>query len=88
MSIAMGTFPYLISISVNKSSISMALGVYAAINAVGGVISPFVINPITTTLSKVGFNAFSVGGVIALVTYVAILFSGFQKKLVINAENN
>lgn len=36
MSIAMGTFPYLISISVNKSSISMALGVYAAINAVGG----------------------------------------------------
>ncbi|WEB31440.1 hypothetical protein PUW59_03825 [Lactobacillus mulieris] len=88
MSIAMGTFPYLISISVNKSSISMALGVYTAINAVGGVISPFVINPITTTLSKVGFNAFSVGGVIGLIIYVAILFSGFQKKLVINAKNN
>lgn len=88
MSIAMGTFPYLISISVNKNSISMALGVYTAINAVGGVISPFVINPITTTLSKVGFNAFSVGSVIALIIYVAILFSGFQKKLVINAENN
>lgn len=88
MSIAMGTFPYLISISVNKSSISMALGVYTAINAVGGVISPFAINPLTIALSKFGFNVFAVGGLISLVTYVAILLSGFQKKLVINAENN
>ncbi|MCZ3621672.1 hypothetical protein [Lactobacillus mulieris] len=66
----------------------MALGVYTAINAVGGVISPFVINPLTIALSKFCFNVFVVGGLISLVTYVAILFSGFQKKLVINAENN
>lgn len=87
MSIAMGTFPYLISLSVNANSVSMALGVYAAINAVGGVISPFVINPLTKMFTPMGLNVFAIGGIIALIIYLAILLSGFQKKLLLNAEN-
>ena len=87
MSIAMGQFPYLISISVGKSSVSMALGVYVAIYSVGGVVSPFIINPLTSVVENMGLNVFSVSGVIALILGVACILLNFQKKLVQDALN-
>ncbi|MFC6180569.1 MFS transporter [Lactiplantibacillus daowaiensis] len=85
MSIAMGQFPYLISITVGKNSVSMALGVYVAIYSVGGVVSPFIINPLTSAVKSMGLNAFSVSGVLALILGVACLLVNFQKKLVQDA---
>lgn len=87
MSIAMGQFPYLISISVGKSSVSMALGVYVAIYSIGGVLSPFIINPLTSAVENMGLNVFSVSGVIALILGVACILLNFQKKLVQDALN-
>lgn len=87
MSIAMGQFPYLISISVGKSSVSMALGVYVAIYSVGGVVSPFIINPLTSVVENMGLNVFSVSGIIALILGVACILLNFQKKLVQDALN-
>ena len=40
----------------------MALGVYQAINPIGGVVSPFVVNPLSNALH---FNVFIIGGFIA-----------------------
>lgn len=85
MSIAMGQFPYLISIAVGQNSVSMALGVYVAIYSVGGVVSPFVINPLTTAVEKIGLNAFSVSGVLALLLGVICIAGKFQKNLVEHA---
>lgn len=82
MSIAMGQFPYLISISLDETSVSMGLGVYAAINAIGGVLSPFVVNPLTKLLVSVGMNVFSVAGVLALILALVIWLGRFQRKLV------
>lgn len=82
MSIAMGQFPYLISIAVGKSSVSMALGVYVAIYSIGGVVSPFVVNPMTSALKGMGLNVFSASGVLALVLGVLVLVLKFQKNLV------
>ncbi|MDF7681997.1 MFS transporter [Lactobacillus sp. ESL0679] len=82
MSVAMGQFPYLISISVGKSSVSMALGVYTAIYSVGGIVSPFVINPLTELFKRVGLNVFSISGILALVIAIVCLLSQFQKRLV------
>ncbi len=82
MSIAMGQFPYLISIAVDKSSVSMALGVYIAIDSIGAMVSPFIVNPLTTVFSKMGFNVFSVSGVLALIIGIICLVSQFQKNLV------
>ncbi len=87
MSIAMGQFPYLISISVGKSSVSMALGVYVAIYSIGGVLSPFIINPLTSVVENMGLNVFSVSGIIALILGVACILLNFQKKLVQDALN-
>ena len=87
MSIAMGQFPYLISISVGKSSVSMALGVYVAIYSIGGVVSPFIINPLTSIVENMGLNVFSVSGIIALILGVACILLNFQKKLVQDALN-
>ncbi|WP_338207632.1 MFS transporter [Lactiplantibacillus paraxiangfangensis] len=87
MSIAMGQFPYLISISVGKSSVSMALGVYVAIYSIGGVLSPFIINPLTSAVKNMGLNAFSVSGIIALILGIACILLNFQKKLVQDALN-
>lgn len=85
MSIAMGQFPYLISIAVGKTSVSMALGVYVAIYSIGGVVSPFVVNPLTSLFSKMGLNVFSVSGVLALVLGIICLVVKFQKNLVDNS---
>ncbi|AVW09215.1 MFS transporter [Lactiplantibacillus paraplantarum] len=82
MSIAMGQFPYLISISVGKNSVSMALGVYVAIYSIGGVVSPFVVNPLTKLVAGMGINVFVVSGVIALLLGVLCMGLQFQKKLV------
>lgn len=85
MSIAMGQFPYLISISVSKISVSMALGVYVAIYSIGGVVSPFVINPLTSALASMGLNAFTVSGYLALILGIICLVGKFQKNLVEHA---
>ena len=87
MSIAMGQFPYLISISVDKESVSMGLGVYAAINAIGGVVSPFVVNPLTAAFSSVGMNVFSIAGIIALIIGIVVWLGKFQRILVDSANN-
>lgn len=79
MSVAMGQFAYLISVAVDKNSTSMALGVYGAINPIGGVVSPFVINGLT---AATGLNAFVIGGILALVLAVICLAGQFQKHLV------
>lgn len=86
MSIGMAQFPYLISISVDKNSVSMALGVYIAIYSIGGVASPFVVNPLTSIFSKMGLNVFSVSGVLALIIGVICLVVRFQKNLVENSS--
>lgn len=86
MSIAMGQFPYLISISVDDNSVSMALGVYVAIYSIGGVISPFVINPLTSLVKNMGLNVFSVSGILALVIGCVCLLAKYQKNLVNNAQ--
>lgn len=86
MSIAMGQFPYLISISVADNSVSMALGVYVAIYSIGGVISPFVINPLTSLVKNMGLNVFSVSGILALVIGCVCLLGKYQKNLVNNAQ--
>lgn len=86
MSIAMGQFPYLISISVADNSVSMALGVYVAIYSIGGVISPFVINPLTSLVKNMGLNVFSVSGILALVIGCVCLLAKYQKNLVNNAQ--
>lgn len=86
MSIAMGQFPYLISISVADNSVSMALGIYVAIYSIGGVISPFVINPLTSLVKNMGLNAFSVSGILALVIGCVCLLAKYQKNLVNNAQ--
>ncbi|MDN6967538.1 MFS transporter [Oenococcus sp. UCMA 17063] len=87
MSIAMGQFPYLISIAVDKNSISMALGVYVAIYSVGGVVSPFVVNPLTNAVTDIELNAFSVSGVLALILGIICLLVKFQKNLVQSPTN-
>lgn len=86
MSIAMGQFPYLISISVADNSVSMALGIYVAIYSIGGVVSPFVINPLTSLVKKMGLNVFSVSGILALVIGCVCLLAKYQKNLVNNAQ--
>ena len=84
MSIAMGQFAYLISIIVDKKSTSMALGVYQAINPIGGVISPFVLNPITQAVKGMGANVFTVSGILALILGVVVLATKFQSNLLAN----
>lgn len=79
MSIAMGQFAFLISSVVNKKSVSMALGVYQAINPIGGVLSPFVVNPLTTALH---INVFMVGALVALILGIVVLVGKYQKNLV------
>lgn len=86
MSIAMGQFPYLISISVADNSVSMALGIYVAIYSIGGVISPFVINPLTSLVKNMGLNVFSVSGILALVIGCVCLLAKYQKNLVNNSQ--
>lgn len=83
MSIAMGQFPYLISLIVDDNSVSMALGIYVAIYSVGGVVSPLIINPLTSLVSHIGFNVFSLSGLLALMLAVVCLVVKFQKNLVL-----
>ena len=83
MSIAMGQFPYLISLIVDDNSVSMALGIYVAIYSVGGVVSPIVINPLTSIVSHLGFNVFSLSGLLALLLALICLLVKFQNKLVL-----
>jgi len=87
MSIAMGQFPYLISIAVGKNSVSMALGVYVAIYSIGGVVSPLVVNPLTKMVTGMGLNAFVVSGILALILGVICMTGQFQKKLVQAAQH-
>lgn len=87
MSIAMGQFAYLISQVVEKNSVSMALGVYQAINPIGGVISPFVINPLTKIFSNVKINAFVISGFLALLIGLIVLFSNYQKNMIAHQVN-
>lgn len=81
MSIAMGQFAYLISTVVNKTSVSMTLGVYQAINPIGGVVSPFVVNPLTNIFNG-ATNVFVVSGALALILSVVCLLSNYQKNMV------
>lgn len=81
MSVAMGQFAYLISTVVNKKSVSMALGVYQAINPIGGVISPFVVNPLTNMFHG-ATNVFVVSGVLALILATICLLGHYQKNMV------
>lgn len=78
MSIAMGQFAYLISIVVDPVSTSMVLGVYQAINSIGGVVSPFLVNSLTAVFHV---NAFVVSGILALLLAAVALGGKFQKKL-------
>ncbi|WP_237756512.1 hypothetical protein [Lactiplantibacillus herbarum] len=87
MSIAMGQFPYLISIAVGKNSVSMALGVYVAIYSIGGVVSLLVVNPLTKMGDGMGLNAFVVSGVLALLLGLICMAGQFQKKLVQAAQH-
>lgn len=76
--IAMGQFAYLISIVVDPVSTSMVLGVYQAINSIGGVVSPFLVNSLTAVFHV---NAFVVSGILALLLAAVALGGKFQKKL-------
>ena len=78
MSIAMGQFAYLISIVVDPVSTSMVLVVYQAINSIGGVVSPFLVNSLTAVFHV---NAFVVSGILALLLAAVALGGKFQKKL-------
>ncbi|WEV43832.1 MFS transporter [Lactobacillus sp. ESL0684] len=82
MSVGMGQFPYLISISVDKNSVSMSLGIYTAIYSIGGIVSPFIINPLVALVKNIGLNVFSVSGLVALAIAVVCFLSKFQKNLV------
>lgn len=86
MSLAMGQFPYLISISVGKNSVSMALGIWVAIFSIGGVVSPFIINPLTSAVTGMGLNVFSISGILALALGIISFVVKFQKNLVDNAN--
>ncbi len=86
MSIAMGQFPYLIFLIVDVNSVSMALGIYVAIYSVGGVVSPLIINPLTNLVSHLGFNLFSLSGLLALLLTLICLLVKFQKSLVLAAK--
>ncbi len=88
MSIAMGQFPYLISLIVDDNSVSMALGIYVAIYSVGGVVSPLIINPLTNLVSHLGFNVFSLSGLLALLLALICLLVKFQKSLVLATKDN
>ncbi|MBA1394330.1 MFS transporter, partial [Lactobacillus sp. XV13L] len=85
MSIAMGQFPYLISLVVDDSSVSMALGVYVAIYSIGGVISPLIINPLIELVKNIGLNVFSGSGILALTISCICLLVKFQENLVEHA---
>lgn len=85
MSIAMAQFPYLISITVEDNSVSMALGVYVAIYSIGGVVSPLVINPLTSLVQNIGLNVFSGSGILALFIGIICFLVKFQKNLVVNS---
>lgn len=85
MSIAMAQFPYLISIAVDDNSVSMALGVYVAIYSIGGVVSPLVINPLTSLVQNIGLNVFSGSGILALFIGIICFLVKFQKNLVANS---
>ncbi|MFK5676092.1 MFS transporter [Ligilactobacillus sp. LYQ60] len=83
MSIAMGQYPYLMSLVTDKNSVSMGLGIWAAVYSIGGVLSPFVINPLVAWLGNNGIiNVFSISGTLALVIGIIVLITGFQRKLV------
>lgn len=62
---------------------SLAIGIYAAINAIGGAVSPLVVNTLTPLFGS--FNVFSVSGILALIFGVICLGGHFQKNLVENA---
>lgn len=81
MSIAMGQFAYLISSIVEKNSVSMALGIYQAINPIGGVLSPFIINPLTQLFKFMKLNPFVISGTIALILGIIVILSKYQKNL-------
>ncbi len=55
---------------------------YIAIDSIGAMVSPFIVNPLTTVFSKMGLNVFSVSGVLALIIGIICLASQFQKNLV------
>ena len=83
MSVAMGQYPYLMSLVTDKNSVSMGLGIWAAVYSIGGVLSPFVINPLVIWLGDNGIiNVFSISGILALIIGIIVLITGFQRKLV------
>lgn len=78
MSIAMGQFAFLITQVTNTKSVSIALGVYQAINPIGGVLSPFLVNPLVNLFHV---NVFVVGSLIALLIAVLVLITKYQRNL-------
>ena len=64
----------------------MALGIFVAVYSVGGVVSPFVVNPLTSLLSGMGMNVFTVSGFLALILGVIVLLGRYQQNLVRHAE--
>jgi len=87
MSIAMGQYSYLLSLAVDSNSLSMSLGIYVAINSLGGVMSPFIVNPLTSITSNLGLNVFSVSGILALILGAICLGVKFQTNLLNNSVN-
>lgn len=81
MSIAMGQFPYLISILVDENDSSMALAIYS----VGGVISPIIIKPLTNLVKNVDLNVFSTSRILALIVGLILLMVKFQRNLILNS---
>lgn len=82
MALAMGQYNYLLSISVDRTSISMVLGVYVAIYSIGGMVSPFIVNTLTKAFSSLNLNVFTISGILSLIIAIAIFATRLQKRLI------
>ncbi|GAA3608836.1 hypothetical protein GCM10022296_10480 [Secundilactobacillus similis DSM 23365 = JCM 2765] len=82
LSVCMAQYPFLISISIKPSSLGMAFGVYNGGLAIGGFLSPLIINPLTNALQNtLHMNIFLVSGVLSVIITVLIVLVQFQARL-------
>lgn len=84
LSLCMAQYPYLISISADKTSMPMSIGVYSAGLAIGGFASPFLMNVLAGNEMS-ALNVFTTSGLVSLVLCVVVAVAGLQKRIVTNA---
>ncbi|MFC6261320.1 MFS transporter [Levilactobacillus fujinensis] len=81
LSLCMAQYPYLISISADKTSVPMSIGVYSAGLAIGGFASPFLMNILAGSDTS-ALNIFTTSGLASLVLCILIAAIGLQRKIV------